>query len=361
MTIGRSPSGYPHTALDDVAPHPLEKGHHRTANMPNVVVDSCVQIWDDTDYSRLHEYGVTAYCITTFRPNDDAGAALDALANWHRIARDYPNVRLATTARDIREAKQEGQAAIVVNAQGGDFLGSHVDRLDVFHAMGLRMMLPAYNTRNAICDGLLEESDSGLSRMGRRWVESCNRLGVVIDLTHVGERSTLEILDLTEDPVVFSHSNPKALVDNPRNITDEQMLRCAETGGVVAPTNWGPLNLRPGRTTRPTLDDYLDTVEYVVDLVGIDHVGVGTDMSHGTYPDGDKIRGLASKTSVGGVYAQHIERAPRSKLRAVEGFDDYGDLPSVAEAFRKRGYSDEDVAKILGENYLRVFEQVWGG
>jgi membrane dipeptidase len=351
---------YPHTTLDDIDPHPLNKGFHTPVETPYLFVDTCAQIWGDTDYADLNRYGATAYCITTWRPNDDAGAALDAVANWHRIARTYPSVRIATTASDIEEAHAQKQAAIVINSQGGDFLGNHLERLDVFHAMGLRMMLPAYNTRNAICDGCLEPRDAGLSRMGEAWVEGCNRLGIVIDLTHVGERSTLEILDRSSDPTIFSHSNPKALVDNPRNISDEQIERCAAGGGVIAPTNWGPPNLRAGMTTRPTLEHYLDAIDYVVDLVGIDHVGIGTDMSHGTYPDGDLIRGLPSKRSVGGQYADHIECAPRSRLRYVEGFDDYGQLPDVVEALQKRGYTDEDVAKVLGGNFLRVFRRVWG-
>jgi len=351
---------YPHTVLDDIAPHPLQKGWHTPVKTPYVFVDSCVQIWPDTDYARLHEWGATAYCITAFRPHDDAGAALDDIANWHRIARQYPNVRIALTAQDIVDAKANDQAAIVINSQGGDFLGNHLERLDVFHMMGLRMMIPAYNLRTPLCDGALEPADAGLSTMGRAWVAACNRLGVLIDLTHVGERSTLEILERTEKPVVFSHSNPKGLVDNPRNVTDEQIKRCAATGGVIAPTNWGPLNMSAGMTSRPTLSHYLDAVEYIVDLVGIDHVGIGTDMSHGTYPDGDLIRGLPAKKSVGGAYAEHVEVAPRSRLRYVEGFDDYGQLPSVAEALLARGYGEEGVRKVLGENYLRVFRDVWG-
>jgi len=353
-------SSYPHTVLDDIKPHPLQKGHHTPATTPYIFVDSCVQIWDDTDYGDLNKYSATAYCITTFRPHDDAANALDAIADWYRIERNYPSVRIARTAQDIVEAKANDQTAIIINSQGGDFLGSHIARLDVSHAMGLRMMLPAYNNRNAICDGCLEPEDAGLSRMGREWVEACNRLGIVMDMTHVGERATLQVMELTKHPVVFSHSNPKGLVDNARNISDEQIKACAATGGVVAPTNWGPLNLRAGSTKRPTVDDYLDAVDYVVDLVGIDHVGIGTDMSHGTYPDGDKIRGLPSKRSVGGAYADHIEKAPRSRLRYVEGFDDYGQLPGVIEKMKGRGYSEEDVAKVLGGNYLRVFREVWG-
>jgi membrane dipeptidase len=107
------------------------------------------------------------------------------------------------------------------------------------------------------------------------------------------------------------------------------------------------------------LDDYLKVVQYVVDLVGIDHVGVGTDMSVGTYPDGDLIRGMPGKGLVGGEYAEHVEVAPRSRLRYVDGFDDYGDLPQVADALGARGFDDASIGKLLGGNWLRAFEAAW--
>lgn len=335
------------------------KGIHGTLTHPYIFVDSCVQIWPDTDYRVLNTCGCTAYAVTAWDPHDDAGNALDAMANWYRVAQTYPDsVRIAYTARDIVEAKQQNQAALIIASQGGDFLDSKIHRLELFHRMGLRMMLPVYNDRNAICDGCLEPSNAGLSQFGRRWVDECNRLGVLIDLTHVGERATLEIMDRTQQPVVFSHSNPKALVENPRNITNEQITRCAQTGGVIAPTNWGPLNFKAGMTTRPTLEDYINAIDYIVDLVGIDHVGIGTDMSHGTYPDGDLIRGHGK--GVVNDYARYVEGNPRSKLRNVEGFDDYSQLLDVVDALQRRGYKQTDVEKILGGNFLRVFTTVWG-
>ena len=346
--------------LDDVPHHPLEKGWHRDLEHPHIFVDGCVQIWPDADFPRLRDCGVTAYVITTWRPHDDAGNALEALANWWRIARTYPDkVGIALTAGDIRAAKAAGRAAIVIGSQGGDFLGQNLHLLEMFHRLGLRVMIPAYNARSALADGLMEPQDSGLSRMGRRWVAECNRLGILMDLTHVGQRSSLEVLELTGRPVVFSHSNPKALVDSHRNITDEQIHKCAATGGVIGVTNWGPLNFAPTATARPTLAHFLDAVAYVADLVGIDHVGIGTDMSHGTYPDGDLIRTRNAGTA--NRYAEMVEGSPRSRRRYVEGFDDYGQLLDVVAAMEKRGFGADDVAKVLGGNLLRVYGDVWGG
>jgi membrane dipeptidase len=337
----------------------IHNGLHEEGTVPYVFVDSCVQIWPDADFSRLNRYTPTAYAVTAWRPHDDAGAALDAMADWHRIARWYPeSVRIAWTANDIVEAKQQNQAALILASQGSDFVGNHLDRLEMFHRMGLRLLAPAYNFRNSLCDGLLEATVAGLSKLGREWVAECNRLGILIDLTHVAEDATLEIMDLTSHPVTFSHSNPKALVDNPRNITDEQMRRCAATGGVVSPTNWGPLNFSATMTKRPTVDDFIRALDYVVDLVGIDHAGIGTDMSHGLYPDGDLIRGRSP--AVGGSYGAVVDANPRSTLRFCEGFENWGQLPNAIERLQGMGYSEENIVKILGGNYLRIFRQVWG-
>ncbi len=342
-------------SLDTVPRHKLEKGWHTPVRNPRLFIDGCVQVWADADFDRLHEYGCTGLLVTAFMPHDTAGQAFDAITDWHRIARTYPHVCIAERAEDLVAAQREDQVALILGSQGGDFLGHTLARLAMFHRLGLRVMIPAYNARTPLADGLLEPGNAGLSRLGFEWVDECNRLGVLIDCTHVGERSTLDILGRSKKPVVFTHSNPKALIANARNITDDQMRLCAEGGGVVGVTNWAPLNFDPGRRTRPTLSEFLDAIDYVVKLIGVDHVGVGTDMSHGTYPDGDLIRGH----KLGGAFAELIESNPRSRLRHVEGFDDYGQILDVTDAMAKRGYAGDAIEKILGRNLLRVFGDAW--
>ena len=342
-------------SLDTIPRHRLEKGWHTPVRNPVLFIDGCVQVWPDAEFDRLHEYGCTGLLVTSFMPHEDVAVALDALAEWHRIARAYPHVRIAEHAADITQAQSSDQVAIILGSQGGDFLGHTLPRLEMFHRMGLRVMIPAYNARTPLADGILEPGNAGLSRLGFDWVDECNRLGVLIDCTHVGERSTMDIMERTKKPVVFTHSNPKNLIANQRNISDEQMRRCADGGGVVGLTNWGPLNFDAGSGTRPHLTDFLDAVAYVVKLAGIDHVGIGTDMSHGTYPDGDLVRGH----KLGGAYADLIESNPRSRLRHVEGFDDYGQITQVVAGLAGRGYGDTMIEKILGMNMLRVFHDVW--
>src|SRR5690606_26588031 len=129
-------------------------------------------------------------------------------------------------------------------------------------------MIPAYNNSNQICDGCLDRTDSGLTRFGELVVEECNRVGLLLDCTHVGKRATLEIIDRSSQPVVFSHSNPRAVAESPRNIDDEQIKACAARGGVIGLAPFGPLVMRSGQREWPSLNDFIDHVDYVVQLVG---------------------------------------------------------------------------------------------
>jgi membrane dipeptidase len=280
---------------------------------------------------------------------------------WHLVARKYPNTLVVETAEDIRRAKREGRAAFIIAAQGGDFIGNRLHRIEAFYRLGLRMMLPAYNTTNQICDGCLDRTDSGLTRFGELVVDECNRVGLLLDCTHIGKRASLEIIARSAQPVVFSHANANALVPNPRNIDDEQIRACAARGGVIGLAPWGPLVLKAGKTTQPPLDDFIDHIDYVAQLTGsTDHLGIGTDMSLGTYPDHEHDPwGEPTYLDVSGTYGRLITADVRSPLRALDGFSNYTQVTNLIDRLGARGYTDDDIRKILGENYLRIFAQVW--
>lgn len=330
-------------------------------DQPYLFIDSCMQIWPDADFANAHRYGVTAYGVTAFEPNDPFDRALEQLMFWHLVARRHPNLLVAFTAEDVRAARREGRAALVLFAQGGDFIDRGLHRLEAFYRLGLRVMIPAYNRTNTICDGALDRTEGGLSRFGRRVVEEANRLGLVLDCTHVGKRSTLDIIEASAAPVIFSHSNPTALVDNPRNIDDEQIKACVARGGIIGTVPWGPLVMPPGATARPTVDMFLAMIDYVVQLAGSSrHVGIGTDMSLGTYPlHGSDPWGDADYPNPSAEYGRVVTSDVRSEKRMVEGFDDYSQVVDVANRLLQRGYDDADVRGILGGNYLGLFEETW--
>ncbi|HEX5504037.1 MAG TPA: membrane dipeptidase [Thermomicrobiales bacterium] len=340
------------------------KGFHPLLEreQPYLFVDSCMQIWPDADFANAHRHGVAAYAVTAWDPSDGVAEALAGAMFWHLVARQHDNLLIAERAEDIRRAHREGRAALILAAQGGEFIGDKLHRIEAFHRLGLRMLLPAYNRTNLICDGCLDRTDAGLTRFGELVVDECNRVGVLLDCTHIGRRASLELIARSDRPVVFSHSNPKALVDNPRNIDDEQIRACAARGGVIGVASWGPLVMQDGQTERPTLDQFLDHIDYVAQLTGsTDHLGIGTDMSLGTYPDhAHDPWGEPAYADVAGRYARLISADVRSPLRAVAGFSAYPEIVDVIEALLRRGYGEGDVRKILGENYLRVFAQACG-
>jgi len=177
--------------------------------------------------------------------------------------------------------------------------------VEVFCRLGLRVAMLSYNDRNFAADGCITGTDAVLSREGRELVKEMNRCGIVIDCSHTGERSSLDAIELSEKPCIFSHSNPKARSNLPRNITDEQIKRVAAGGGVAGLTPFAPMNW-DGGDVPPTLDDFLDNIECVVDLAGIDHVAIGTDKeaTPGAYPQELILREIDTfKLSVGNYYS----------------------------------------------------------
>ena len=356
------------SALEPETPSGQEASHGKSVhtvletNPPFIYVDPCMQIWPDADFHIAHRHGVTVYAVTAWDPHADIGTATDGIMYWHGIGMEHPDLEVVRTVADVRRLKKEGKAGLLLAAQDGDWVGYDLSRIQAFANLGLRMMLLAYNASNQLCDGCLDRTDGGLTRLGQRVVEECNRNGIILDCTHTGKKATLEVIDRSIHPCVFSHSNPSSLVPNPRNIDDEQIRACVGRGGVIALVAWGPLCMRPDETHRPNLDRLFQLIDHVVDLSGSpDHVAISTDMSIGTYPahSHDPYH-PPEYPDIAAHYDQHVTADFRSPQRQVEGFEDYGQIVDVADELLAHGYSEEDVKKILAENFLRVAQEVWG-
>jgi membrane dipeptidase len=340
-----------------------EKGIHPVLGKDHshIFIDSCMQIWPDAQFEKCHQHGVTAYAVTAWDPHMDVAEALEGLMYWHLMASKYPNIKIVAQAEDITFAKRNRSAAFLLASQCGDFIGYKLHRIEAFYRLGLRILIPAYSLTNKICAGCLDQTDNGLTAFGELVVKECNRVGLVLDCSHLGRRSSLEIIDRSEHPVVFSHSNANALVENPRNIDDAQIKACTARGGIIGLTPWGPMNLKKGQTQRPTINDFIKQIDYVAQLVGsTDNIGIGTDMSLGTYPDHDYDPwGEPKYKDVTGSYNKHITSNIRSPQRMVDGFSNFTEVLNFIAKLKKRGYSELDIQKILGGNYMRVFKQVW--
>jgi membrane dipeptidase len=322
-------------------------------------VDACMQAWRDADFANAHRHGVSAYAVTAIMPHSSVARALEDVMFYHLIARQHENVFVAESAVDIRRAKRDGKAAFIIAAQDGDWIGYELHRLEAFYRLGLRMMLPVYNKTNLIGGGCLD-TNTGLTRLGEAVVDECNRLGLLLDGSHVARRTTLEMMARSNQPFVFSHSNANALVDNPRNVDDEQIRACTANGGVIGLVAFGPFVLKAGQTEWPSLDDLLEHADYIAQLTGSSrHIGIGTDMSLGSYPYDQQSPWGSPAYQSSFAHYNFISSDSRSPKRALRDFNCYPQIVDVADKLLGRGFTHEDVHGILGGNFLRVFEQVW--
>jgi membrane dipeptidase len=255
------------------------------------------------------------------------------------------------TVDDILRAKREGKVGIIFGCQG---LASKIEDdpnlLRILHRLGLRVGQLTWNERNSIGCGCLEVPDSGLSQLGRVVVREMNHLGIAIDLAHAGARTTQEVVDLSAQPVVVSHANVRRLTDSPRNLPDEVLKSLAGRRGVVGITAYSPFcEARPG--VRPTIKEVVDHIAYVAELVGVDHVGIGSDFFEG--------ESLVRFEHLFRVRYPDVIRHYTLETVYTEGFDGVACFPRLTEALVARGFGDDEVLKILGGNFLRVFREVW--
>jgi membrane dipeptidase len=325
----------------------------------SIVIDGC-SFFCEGHNETLAESGITALNITVPFPSDERGEALRRIADYYHVINNDPRLVLIESVEDIYLAKNESAVGIIIAAQNSaqfehDFLDGMVE---AFYRLGVRVAVLAYNNRNFAADGCIAGTGAGLSREGRRLIYEMNRCGIVIDCSHTGERSSLEAIELSEKPCIFSHSNPKAKSNMPRNITDEQITRVAGRGGVVGLTTFPPMNW-DGGDVAPGLDDFLDNIEYVIDLVGVDHVGIGTDKeaTPGAYPRELILRELPGLSVSVGDYYVHFAGHPEAI--ALDGFSDQSCFPLITQGLLDRGYDEESIRKVLGLNFARVFEEVW--
>lgn len=257
-----------------------------------------------------------------------------------------PYAKHVETPADIVQAKQEGRFGVILGLQSPSCIEQDRTRLRLLHKLGLRIFQLTYMERNFLGDGCLEPENRGLTHFGIQVVRECNRLGMLIDCSHVGIRTTIDAATHSEDPIVISHTAVRSITDNPRCVSNEQMTAVAERGGVIGITAFAPL-VRFDRS--PTLADFLDHFDYAIERVGEDHVGLATDMFDG-------------KTRVNWAtpwYYPEVTRGATHGALGVEGFQTKADLANLVAGMLERGYGETTIRKILGANWMRVLERVW--
>ncbi len=287
-----------------------------------------------SDIPRLMEGGVCAQVLALFIPTDEIPSGplrytlrlMDIL--FKAVEESNEQVILAKKAVDIKKARDEGKLAVILSMEGAEGLEEDLAALRMLHRLGLRIVGIAWSRRNKAADGVTEEGlDEGLTSYGAELVEELNRLGIIIDVSHLAPKGVAQVLKLSKHPVIASHSNVYALCPHYRNLTDAQIKAIAEKGGVIG-VNFVPRFLSP-RPEKATIEDVLDHIEYIIRLGGIDCAGLGSDFDGFTDPP-------------------------------PKGLEDATCFPRIADGLLKRGYSEDQVEKILWGNFLRVFEEVVG-
>jgi membrane dipeptidase len=283
------------------------------------------------DLPRLREGGVDCqvFAISSVRDRTRPYAlrtAMEMIDLFYKECEAHSDVVAPVmTYGEIVEAAAEGKVAAMLSIEGADVIEGKIGMLRVFHRLGVRMVGLVHSLRNELADGVADgRTGGGLSGLGIQAVEELERLEMLIDVSHLSDAGFWDLIEVAKGPVMASHSNARAVCDHPRNMTDDMIRAMAERGGVMG------MNFAPGfvHPTRATVQGVVDHIDHIVDLVGPDHVGLGSDF------DG-------------------IPYTP-------EGLEDVTQMPNITAELVGRNYSEEDIKKILGLNHLRLMKEVLG-
>ncbi|HEY3128741.1 MAG TPA: dipeptidase [Acidobacteriota bacterium] len=319
----------------------------------SIIIDGLnISRWSDAEvYRHLHQGGVTAINASlavwegTKQTMQSIGCFYRDFDTYHKL------IRPVTCIEDIHAAKREDRVGIIFGFQNSSPIEDDLNLVEVFYRLGVRVIQITYNDLNYAGAGCYERNDVGLSQFGVDLVKEMNRLGMVIDLSHVGYRTTMEAIEVSEQPVWFSHANPMALREHCRNKTDEQVKSLVDKGGVVGANIFPPFLKREYDST---LEDFLDVIDHWVQVAGIDQVAIGLDFTENQSEEWFHWL-MAGKRKDSTVYPLTLPlKLPTDITRSDE-------WPNITAGLLQRAYSEEDVQKICGLNVLRLFEKVWKG
>lgn len=329
------------------------KNSARRIHQNAIIIDGLVYgpAADSANYFRqMQEAGITATNVTIPAVLDNFSETKKKIACWRqRIDENRDFMTLALSASDIEHAKKDGRTAIIMGTQNAVHLDDNLENLEKLWKLGMRIIQLTYQEKNSFGAGCGADPNIGLTKLGKELVGKMNDTGVLVDLSHCGYKTTLDAVAESRYPCIFSHANARAICDHVRNKTDEQIKAMAEKGGVMGIVSYSPFaDIKNNRT--PAMPEFLDIIEYVIDLVGIEHVGIGLDFT---------------PTWTGAEYNKAQETYPEIYMDykmsdiPVRGLEDISRVIAVTQGLMDRGYCEEDIHKVLGGNFLRVFREVW--
>jgi membrane dipeptidase len=313
----------------------------------------------DAVLDAVRESGITAVNITLNDRGTDTMSAFETtsakMAGWEGEIAAHPDVFLQVrSVADIREAKGSGRLGLVFGFQDGVPFEDDLPRLDAFHDRGLRIVQLTYNVENRLGSGSLAPEDAGLTEFGREAVARMDELGVLVDLSHCGPRTTLDGIGASGRPVAITHSGCNAVYPHPRSKDDETLRLLADRGGVLG------IYLMPflNPSGPPSAEDVLRHLEHAIDVCGEDHVGIGSDQ--GIVPlevSGDfaaRFDAVSAQRAAAGIAAPREDTIPY-----VPDLNHPRRLETIAAMMAARGHGDARIEKVLGGNFTRLFGEVW--
>jgi membrane dipeptidase len=299
-------------------------------------------------WDTVREGGLTAIMVDVPWTDDGFRDACLNFAMWHDRIAAHPQALLVRRIADIHQAKAQRKTGIILTSQTPTIIEDDIRLLRALYEQGLRVMQMTYQKRNLLADGCGERVDGGVSNFGIQAIREMNRLGIAIDLSHAGDRTMRETIAESGKPVFFSHSNARGRVDNPRNVPNDVLKELVGRGGVCGISAYSAFLKDGGGSTGTDLSDYVAMVDYMVDLIGIDNVGMGFDV--GEFRTHQEV-------AIIGSGATKVAHDPST--RYVKELMTRSNLPALTEALANRGYDEASIHKFLGGNIIRFLSSVW--
>ena len=318
-----------------------------------VVIDALqYSKWNRALFEQLRAGGLTAVHVTiTYW--EDARATLSNIGAWNQRFRDHADLIMpARRGADILEAKRQNKTAVILGAQNCSPIDDELALVQVMHDAGLRIMQLTYNNQSLIGAGCYEQEDSGISRFGRQVIREMNRVGMIVDLSHSAERTSLEAIEISQRPVAITHANPSSFHAALRNKSDRLLKALAEAGGMLGFSLY-PHHLKDGPDC--TLESFCEMAARAADLMGVDHVGIGSDLCQNW--DYETLEWMRS-----GRWTFQPDYGEGSAARPAwpeqpNWFESAADTPNIAHGLAAQGFSGDEVAKIMGGNWLRFLTE----
>lgn len=335
-------------------------GHAEELHKSSIVIDATCPLANHQEYWRNYiDGGFTAIAPTINMPPNFVRDTIQRLGVWLAKIRDNSDTLMhVLTVEDIYKAKEDSKLGLIFHFQGSTPFETDLNNVGVYHKLGLRMVQLTYNIKDFVGDGCAERTSCGLSDFGLKLIAELDRSGIVVDCAHTSYQTTMDAIEASTNPVIVSHGNAMAVRDHKRNLPDDVLKAIANNKGSVGLTGY-PDFVSEGKP--PSLEDLVDHAEYMANLIGIDHVHIGMDYFWAQ-------KGVASDEEAWAVYNDFVARGIWSPseyspppLMYPDGIDMPEKIGNLTAALLKRGFTDEDVKKILGLNLIRVFKQVWGG